>query len=608
MKKTIALLKREDELKIIDDELDIYLEIPHLAYAEVKKEDGGKALLFTNVVDKKSGVKFDEDVFMNVFGSYKRCELLFGRSIESVADEITKLLHMKPPSGFMQKISMASELFSLKNIFPKRLKGEGACQEIKYLNDEIDLYKLPTFTTWEQDGGPFITMGQVYTQSFDGEMVNLGMYRLQVYDKNHLGMHWQIHKDSSHFFDQYQKAGKKMPVSVAIGGDPLYTWCATAPLPYGVNELLMYGLIKKTPAQLVKSITNELYIPKDVDYVIEGWVDPNELKIEGPFGDHTGYYTLEEPYPVMEVSAITTKKDRVFLATVVGKPPLEDKYMGWATGKIFFPLLKTTAPDLLDYHMPENAGFHNLILAKMQPLYKGHAKQFMHAFWGAGQMSFVKHAIFLDENAPKLENYEAIATYILNRFTPKSMFITEGILDALDHSSPETLVGGKLGIDATAANVVEAPNLLSDEELLKRVKEIIPDVVNLHQFMIRTKNPITIISVDKTKNVREYFDALIGLSPHLRVVIFVDDDKNDVFNSYMLVWRVTNNMDAQRDVFISGLMVGVDGTNKNALDGFTRRWPDDVDCTKNVVESLKKRGIWDLEESIYKKFQISQNM
>ncbi|NCO01503.1 MAG: menaquinone biosynthesis decarboxylase [Epsilonproteobacteria bacterium] len=604
MQRTINLLKKENELKIIEDELDIYLEVSHLAYAEVKKKDGGKALLFTNVIDKKSGTKFEEPVLMNVFGSYKRCELLFGRSIESVADEITKLLHMKPPAGFMNKISMASELFSLKNIFPKRLKGEGACQKVKYLNEEIDLYKLPVLTTWEQDGGPFITMGQVYTQSLDGELVNLGMYRLQVYDKNHLGMHWQIHKDSSHFFDQYQKAGKKMPVTVAIGGNPLYTWCATAPLPYGVNELLMYGLITKEPAKLVKSITTPLYIPEDVDYVIEGWVDSTQMKVEGPFGDHTGYYTLKEPYPVMEVSAITTKKKRVFLATVVGKPPLEDKYMGWATGKIFFPLLKTTVPDLLDYHMPENAGFHNLILAKMQPHYKGHAKQFMHAFWGAGQMSFVKHAIFVDEKAPRLDNYEAFATYVLNRFTPKSMFISEGILDALDHSSPESLVGGKLGIDATASHRVEPPQLLGDEELFMQVKELIPDAVNLHQFMRRTNNPITVISLNKTKNAREYFEALVPLSPHLRVVIFVDEAKNDLFNAYMLIWRVTNNIDAARDIFVSGLMVGVDGTNKTPLDGFLREWPDDVECTQSVVNSLKQKGLFDLDETLYNKFQL----
>jgi 4-hydroxy-3-polyprenylbenzoate decarboxylase len=604
MQKTIDLLTEHNEIRVIKDELDIYLEIPHLAYAEVKKEGGGDALLFTNVVDKKSGKKFDEAVLMNVFSSYKRCELLFGRTIESVADEIEKLLHMKPPAGIMNKISLATELFALKNIFPKKLKGEGACQELKYFKDDIDLYKMPVLTTWEQDGGPFITMGQVYTQSLDGEMVNLGMYRLQVYDKNHLGMHWQIHKDSSHFFDQYQKAGKKMPVSIAIGGDPLYTWCATAPLPYGVNELLMYGLITKTPAKLVKSITTPLYIPQDVDYVIEGWVDPSELKTEGPFGDHTGYYTLEEDYPVMEVTAMTMKRERTFLATVVGKPPLEDKYMGWATGKIFFPLLKTTTPDLVDYHMPENSGFHNLIIAKMKPLYKGHAKQFMHAFWGVGQMSFVKHAIFLDENAPDLTSYEELSEYILNRFSPKSMFITEGILDALDHSSPESLVGGKLGIDVTSSQESVAPKLLDDNELLKRVKELVSDTVDLHQYMTKSKNPVTVITLDKKESAKNYFELLKPLSENLRIVVFVDAKKNDILNPYMLVWRVTNNIDSQRDIFILDLMVGIDGTNKTSLDGFTREWPDDVDCTQSVVDSLKTRKIWDLEDELLNKYQL----
>ncbi|MDD2567684.1 MAG: UbiD family decarboxylase, partial [Thiovulaceae bacterium] len=254
--------------------------------------------------------------------------------------------------------------------------------------------------------------------------------------------------------------------------------------------------------------------------------------------------------------------------------------------------------------MPENGGFHNLILAKMKTLYKGHAKQFMHAFWGSGQMSFVKHAIFVDENAPKLENYEALASYILDRFTPKSMFITEGILDALDHSSPESLVGGKLGIDATAAHKVEAPQLLGDEELLSAVQELIPQASSLHQYMRRTKNPITVIAVKKSKNVREYFEALIPLSQHLRIVIFVDEAKNDVFNPYMLLWRVTNNMDAQRDIFVSGLLVGIDGTNKNSFDGFTREWPGDVECTPSVIESLKQRGIWDLEENLQEKYQL----
>ena len=604
MQRTVELLKKHNELTVIDDELDIYLEIPHLAYAEVKKEDGGKALLFTKPIDKKSEKAFQEPVLMNLFGSYKRTELLFGRSVESVADEINRLLHMKPPAKFLDKVSMANELFSLKNIFPKRLSGEGTCQSVKYLKDKINLYDLPVLTTWEQDGGPFITMGQVYTQSLDGEMVNLGMYRLQVYDNNHLGMHWQIHKDSSHFFDQYQRANKKMPVTIAIGGDPLYTWCATAPLPYGVNELLMYGLITKKPAKLVKSLTNDLYIPQDVDYVIEGWVDPSELKTEGPFGDHTGYYTLQEKYPVMEVSAITTKKDRVFLATVVGKPPLEDKYMGWATGKIFFPLLKTTAPDLVDYHMPENAGFHNLILGKLKTLYKGHAKQSMHAFWGVGQMSFVKHAIFVDENAPDLEDYDKLTEYILNRFSPKSLFVTEGILDALDHSSPEALVGGKLGIDVTTKYKVEAPKIISDSQLLSKVKVLVLDATKLHQYMVHTNNPITVISVKKVRNMKKSFDELVALSSNMRIVVFVDEAKNDIFNPYMLIWRVTNNIDAQRDIYRAGVMIGIDGTNKNILDGFEREWPDDVECSRDIVETLKEKNIWNLDEKLSIKYQL----
>ncbi len=604
MQTTIKLLKKHDELRIIEDELDIYLEIPHMAYMEVKKTDGGKAILFTNVVDKKSGKKFDEPVLMNLFGSYKRTELLFGRSVEGVADEITNLLHMKPPGSLGEKVSMLGDLFALKSVFPKRLKKRGECQSIIKVEGDVNLYDLPTLTTWEGDGGPFITMGQVYTQSLDGEMQNVGMYRLQIYDKNHLGLHWQVHKDASHFFDQYAKAGKKMPVSIGIGGDPLYTWCATAPLPYGVNEMLLYGFVKKQNAQMVKSITTPLYVPHDVDYVIEGWVDCEKLVVEGPFGDHTGYYTLEEPYPVLEVSAITTKKKPTFLATVVGKPPLEDKYMGWGTERIFLPLLKTNASDLLDYHMPENGVFHNLVLAKMKPLYKGHAKQFMHLFWGSGQMSFVKHAIFLDEEAPRLTNYESLVTYILNRFDPKRLFITEGINDALDHSSPESLVGGKLGIDATAANVVEAPTLLSDEELLLKIQENIPEVRAVVQYMRHTKNPITLISINKTRRIKDCFEELSLLAPYIRVVAFVDEDKNDINNTYMSLWRVTNNIDAQRDIFVSGLMVGIDGTNKTEIDNFQREWPGDVECTPSVVKSLKDRGIWDLDPELEKSYQL----
>ena len=606
MKNTIKLLTKHDELTVIDTPLDIYLEIPHLAYAEVKKEGGGKALLFTNAVEEKTGKKFEEPILMNVFGSYKRCELLFGRTIESVADEITRLLHMKPPASFKEKFSMASELFSLKNIFPKKLKGKGECQEVVYQDENIDLSSIPVLTTWEQDGGPFITMGQVYTQSLDGEMVNLGMYRLQVYDKNTLGMHWQIHKDSSHFFDQYQKSGKKMPVSVAIGGDPLYTWCATAPLPYGVNELLMYGLITKKPAQLVKSLTTPLYIPKDVDYVIEGWVDTEQLKLEGPFGDHTGYYTLEEMYPCMKVSAITTKKDPVYLATVVGKPPLEDKYMGHATERIFLPLLKTTAPDLIDYYMPENGVFHNLILAKIKTLYPGHAQQMMHAFWGVGQMSFVKHAIFVGEDSPELTEHEAVVEHILNRIDIDDIMISRGVVDALDHSSPKFAVGGKLGLDCTGKEIEKSGiSLLSDNELLSKMQTITNEIKDLKQYFTNTKNPVTVITVDKTRNQKLLFEDLKALYKNIKILVIVDAaNQNDVENTYMLVWRVVNNIDSNRDLYIDSNTLCLDGTNKNSFDNFKRRWPDDVDCTKEVLESLRDRKIIDVSDELIKQYQL----
>ncbi|WP_298691357.1 menaquinone biosynthesis decarboxylase [uncultured Sulfuricurvum sp.] len=602
--KTIDLLNEKGELRIIETPLDIYLEIPHLAYAEVKKPNGGKALLFTHPVDHKSGKKFDMPVVMNLFGSFRRTELLFGREVEGVAEEIEKLLHMKPPQGFKEKIGMLGDLFAMKDIFPKKLKTKGSCQDTVIQGESVNLYDLPILTTWEEDGGPFITMGQVYTQSLDGNLVNLGMYRLQVYDKNHLGMHWQIHKDSSHFFDQYQRAGKKMPVSIAIGGDPLYTWCATAPLPYGVNELLLYGLIKKESPKLVQSITTPLFIPEDVDYVIEGWVDPEKMVLEGPFGDHTGYYTLKEYYPALEVSAITHRKNPYYLATVVGKPPLEDKYMGWATERIFLPLLKTNASDLIDYHMPENGVFHNLIMAKMKPLYKGHAKQFMHIFWGSGQMSFVKHALFFGEDAPKLTNYEALITYALNRFIPKCLFISEGITDALDHSSPESLIGGKLGIDFTASYSPSAPVSIESSELLEKMRALIPEVQGLTQYMRHTANPITVVSVNKIRPLKECMSVLEELKSLVRIVVFVDEKKNDIHNPYMLIWRVVNNIDAQRDLYRSETIVAIDGTLKTVLDGFTREWPGDVECTPSVVERLKQLSLWDLDIKLENKYQL----
>ena len=603
MQDVVEWLKDNGNLKVINEPLDVELEIPHIAYIEVKKDDS-RPILFTNPINKAKDIKYDMPVLMNIFANKKLTEKIFAKHPDDVAQGIDKLLKLKPPAKLIEKLKMIPELFALKNVFPKRSTSRGACQEVVISKEEVDLDKLPILKTWEEDGGPFITMGQVYTQSLDGGMQNLGMYRLQQYDKKHLGMHWQIHKDASHFFDQYQKAGKKMPVTVAIGGDPLYIWCGQAPMPYGMFEMLLYGFVRGKNAQLVKSITNDIYIPRDVDIVIEGFVDPTKMEIEGPFGDHTGYYTLREPYPIMEIETITMKKKPVFQATVVGKPPLEDKYMGWATERIFLPMLKPMAPDLIDYYMPENGVFHNLILGKMKTLYKGHAQQFMHAFWGVGQMSFVKHAIFVNEDAPQLENDIAITEYILNRLDPQKILITQGIIDALDHTANESLVGGKLGIDATGKEIENGVKiLLSDKDLLAKMQEIDSNILELKQYFIHTKTPISVILVNKVQSMENIITKLKPFQEHIKLLVITDKANNEIDNPYMLLWRIVNNIDAQRDVTLEPFIT-IDGTNKSKLDGFNREWPGDTFCTKEVLDSLQERGLIDIDEKFIRKFGL----
>ncbi len=597
----IKLLEKNGLLKVIEDELDIDLEIPHVAYVEVKKEDS-KAILFKNPISKRLNKKFNTPVLMNVFGSFKATKLIFGREPDEIAKQIENLLHVKPPKNFGEKLNLFSELFKLKNVFPKRLKTKGICQEKIWEN--INLNDLPVLKTWDQDGGAFITMGQVYTQSLDGAKHNVGMYRLQVYDDKTLGMHWQIHKDGANFFHEYKKAGRKMPVSIAIGGDPLYIWCGQAPMPNGVYELLLYGLIRGKNARLVKSLTNDIYVPEDADFIIEGFVDTSKSMIEGPFGDHTGYYTLKEPYPVLDVSAITSKNEPIFAATVVGKPPLEDKYMGWATERIFLPLLKTTTPELIDYHMPENGVFHNLILAKLKTLYPAHAKQCMHAFWGVGQMSFVKHALFVGEDALELTEFEALSQYILNRFDEKNILISEGVCDALDHASPNACFGGKLGVDCTGDEIKNFKKTIQNDKLYGKMLALIPEVVSLQQYFTHTKSPICIVGVDKIRSLKSTCKDLKELKEYIKILIFVDAQQNDVNNPYMLVWRITNNIDAKRDIFIDDKFVVIDATNKNKLDGFEREWPDDVTCNKQIIEELNKKNIINTNKEFLKHYYV----
>ncbi|WP_318764340.1 menaquinone biosynthesis decarboxylase [Campylobacter coli] len=599
MKDFIKILKDNDLLKVYEEPVDVDLEIAHLAYIEAKKGENGKALLFKNPIDKQNNKQYKFPVLMNAFCNEKALNLAFGRDYKEVADEISKLTKLHIPTSFKAKIDFFMNLLSLKNVPPKRLKADKALYDYELLNS---LEELPILKTWEEDAGRFITMGQVYTQNLDKTQNNLGMYRLQVSDKNELLMHWQIHKDGANFYHEYKNAGfKKMPVSIAIGGDPLYIWCSQAPLPKGIFELLLYGFIKKTPAKLTPC-ENGIFVPYDSDIVIEGYVDLEEFKVEGPFGDHTGFYTPAELFPVMKVEKIYAKKEAIYQATVVGKPPLEDKIMGLGTERIFLPLLQTSVPDLIDYKMPENGVFHNLILAKIDAKYPAHAQQIMHAFWGVGQMSFVKHAIFVDKNAPSLKDYDALIPYILNRFDAEKILISEGICDQLDHASPNSCFGGKAGLDACEEIQVEELEILEDEKLLELFTTKI-EPVNLKQFYKESKSPIVCILLDKKEKIEQSFDKLLEFKKHFRILVFLDAE-NKLENSYMLVWRVVNNIDAKRDIFIKEERLGVDASAKGEAEGYLRAWPKQTDCTKSVIEDLILRNILENNPDLFNKFEI----
>lgn len=599
MKEFIQILKENDLLRVIEEPVDVDLEIAHLAYIEAKKGEKGKALLFKNPIDKKLNKQYKFPVLMNTFCNEKALNLAFGRDYEEVAEEISKLTKLHIPTSFKAKMDFFMNLLSFKNIPPKRLKKNKALYDYEILNS---LEELPILKTWEDDAGKFITMGQVYTQNLDKTQNNLGMYRLQVSDKNELLMHWQIHKDGANFYHEYKNAGfKKMPVSIAIGGDPLYIWCSQAPLPKGIFELLLYGFIKKTPAKITPC-ENGIFVPYDSDVVIEGYVDLEEFKIEGPFGDHTGFYTPAELFPVMKVEKIYAKKDAIYQATVVGKPPLEDKIMGLGTERIFLPLLQTSVPDLIDYNMPENGVFHNLILAKIDAKYPAHAQQIMHAFWGVGQMSFVKHAIFVDKNAPSLKDYDALIPYMLDRFNTKKILISEGICDQLDHASPNSCFGGKAGLDACEEIQVEELEILEDEKLLELFKTKV-ELLNLKQFYKESKSPIVCILLDKKEKIEQSFDKLLEFKKHFRILVFLDAE-NKLENSYMLVWRVVNNIDAKRDIFIKEERLGVDASAKGEAEGYLRAWPKQTDCTKSVIEDLILRNILENNPDLFNKFEI----
>ncbi len=443
----ISKLEKEGELVRIKTLVDPELEITEITDRVSKMH--GPALLFENVRGSSM------PVLINAFGSEKRMAMSLGaENLDDIGKEISDWLALKDnlPSSMMEKLKMLPKLAELSSLMPRTVK-KAPCQEIVQMEPSLDI--LPVLKCWPGDAGRFITLPQVYTRDPVTGQRNAGMYRLQIFDRQTTGMHWHTHHDGAENYRKSQAAGQPIEVAVALGGDPAVTYCATAPLPPGIDELILAGFLRKKPVETVKCKTIDLEVPADAEIIIEGFVDPSERRIEGPFGDHTGYYSLADEYPVFHVKCITHRKNPIYPATIVGKPPQEDCYMALATERIFLPLLKFQLPEIVDMHLPMEGVFHNCVFVSIKKTFPGQAKKIMSSLWGTGQMMFAKFIIVVDEDVNVMDASE-VMWRVFNNVDPKrDTMIVEGPLDVLDHSAPLALVGSKMGFDATRKLMAE---------------------------------------------------------------------------------------------------------------------------------------------------------
>lgn len=443
-------LEKEGELRKITAEVDSELEIAEIT--DRVSKNYGPALLFENVRGSSM------PVLMNAFGSEKRMAMsLQVERLDDIAAEIIDILQMADnvPQSMLEKVKILPRLAQLSSFMPRIVKG-GACQEV--VDDNPSLDKIPVLKCWPGDAGRFITLPQVYSKDPESGKRNVGMYRLQVFDRQTTGMHWHMHHDGASNYRKNCSRGRVTEVAVALGGDPAITYAATAPLPKDIDELIFAGFLRRQPVDLVRCRTVDLEVPADAEIVLEGYVDPVERRIEGPFGDHTGYYSLAAEYPVFHVKCITHRKNAVYPATIVGKPPQEDCYLALATERIFLPLLKFQLPEVVDMHLPMEGVFHNCVLVSIKKTFPGHARKVMSSLWGMGQMMFAKFIVVVDEDV-NVQNVSEVMWKVFNNVDPRrDTMIVEGPLDVLDHSAPLPFYGSKMGIDATKKWPAEGHN------------------------------------------------------------------------------------------------------------------------------------------------------
>jgi 4-hydroxy-3-polyprenylbenzoate decarboxylase len=446
----IAAIDQIGELVRITHPVRAKLELCEIADRASKLPGGGPALLFEHVI-LDNGTRSAYPVGINLFGSMARMSLALGvTSLDEHGDRITELLNLKVPDGFLAKLGLLPRLLEVSKFPPRVKSGSPACQDIVWRGDEIDLDQIPVLTCWPEDGGPFITLTAVVSKDPARGIRNVGMYRVQKLDRRSVAMHWQRHKTGAEHFREMAERGETMPVCIVIGGDPASVYSASAPLPPAVDEFIFAGFLRREPVTLTKAVTCDLEVPASAELVLEGYIDPRDaLVVEGPFGDHTGFYSEADLYPRVHLTAVTMRRNMVYGSTIVGRPPMEDFYLGHATERIFLPLLKLTTPEIVDYHMPAEGVFHNLVFVSIDKKYPGHAYKVMNALWGAGLMSLAKVLVVVDKEV-NVRNVQETWWAALNNIDPeRDVRFTMGPVDVLDHSSRAFSYGSKMGIDAT---------------------------------------------------------------------------------------------------------------------------------------------------------------
>ncbi|MDI3526093.1 MAG: 4-hydroxy-3-polyprenylbenzoate decarboxylase [Tenuifilum sp.] len=608
----ISILEANGELVRIKEFVDPVLEIAEITDRQSKLPGGGKALLFEN-----TGTKFP--VLTNAFGSHKRICLALGvEELEMVREKISQLFELlsKPKNSIWDKLEALPQLGQMSSWIPTLKSGKGVCQEV--INQNPDLGALPVLKCWPFDGGRFVTLPMVHTKHPETGVRNIGMYRMQILDGTHTGMHWHMHKTGAKHFQEYKRLKKLMPVAVTLGGDPSYTYAATAPVPENIDEYLLAGFLRNKKVKLVKCLTVDLEVPEDVDFVIEGYVDPSEEPVwEGPFGDHTGFYSLADWYPRFTVTCITHKKNAIYPATIVGVPPMEDAYIAKATERIFLePIRKALLPELDDMVLPAEGVAHNIALVSIKDEFKGQAYRVMNALWGAGQMMFNKILVAFPSSLD-LNNGMELLKHIFNVVNPETdIYFGKGPLDVLDHSSNQFAFGSKLFIDATTESKSLNKLEVNVDELVLKLNEISEQIVKSNVSLVKEDVPVAIISVNKKevgdwKTFKEKLTASDAFNG-IKGVVLVDMD--DVIDDLSVVlWYVSGNVDPQRDISIvlngdEDWRIIIDGTKKAyPSDKFPRLWPNIVSMDTKTIELVDKKwesyGIGEFVKSPSLKFQ-----